>query len=109
MTLLLRKHLLWLAALLLLPAVYMLAGITCPILALTGHPCPTCGTTRAIGALLRGNLAQYVNYQPMALPLAAAMVLCLHLPYIKGPWRRIAQGAVVAVLLINLCLYFSGR
>jgi len=53
------------------------AGATlpaCPILALTGLPCPTCGGTRAVHLLLDGD-PDFVRYNPF---WAAALVLaCL--------------------------------
>lgn len=47
---------------------------TCPWLALTGAPCPLCGTSRAALALLSGDLAASLAHNPLALgllPLAA--------------------------------------
>ena len=55
--------------------IYYLLDVTCPILLLTGKTCPTCGSTRAILSLLRGNVEMYVSYQPMAVPLAIAVIL----------------------------------
>ena len=44
----------------------------CPIYALTGWQCPGCGLTRALAALLRGNLAAAMHLNPLILPLLLA-------------------------------------
>ncbi len=54
----------------------------CPFLALTGIPCPLCGTTRAWNATLHGDLAtafRFHHIAPLALPMwiAATMALTL--------------------------------
>lgn len=45
----------------------------CPFLSLTGYQCPGCGSQRAIYQLLRGELFQAYQYNPL---------LVLSLPYI---------------------------
>lgn len=47
----------------------------CPLLAATGHPCPLCGTTRALRALLGGDAAP-LRAQPWG-PLLAAVMLAM--------------------------------
>ena len=47
--------------------------LVCPFHALTGLPCPTCGTTRALAALCTGRLAASLAWNPLA---AAAAVSC---------------------------------
>lgn len=69
---------------------YYLIGVTCPILFFTGQICPTCGSTRAILSLLRGNFKMYVSYQPMAIPLVVAVILCIHLQFMKKPLKEIS-------------------
>ena len=54
----------------------------CPFLALTGIPCPLCGTTRAWDATLHGDLTTALRFHPLApiaLPLwiLATMALTL--------------------------------
>jgi hypothetical protein len=54
----------------------------CPFLALTGMPCPLCGTTRAWDASLHGDLATAFRFHPLAplvLPLwiVATMAITL--------------------------------
>ena len=49
------------------------AGPTlCPFRIVTGLPCPACGTTRAVGALLSGDLESAWSLNPMGL-LAVAV------------------------------------
>lgn len=50
-------------------------GITvCPIKAVTGVPCPSCGSTRALGALFSGHFAQSFLINPLAYLMAAFFV-----------------------------------
>jgi len=72
----------------------------CAFLDLTGHPCPTCGATRAITALAHGRLIDAVA----ANPLAVTVVVLLGLGGLVGlvttlrpRWRRrlsLAPGEV---------------
>ena len=54
--------------LLLLSVQFLHHGIPCPFFALTGLRCPFCGMTRAVFALLSGNLPGAWSYNPMFLP-----------------------------------------
>ncbi len=47
---------------------------TCPFLALTGHPCPGCGTLRAVRALTRLDLATAVSLNALTVALLPALV-----------------------------------
>ena len=49
--------------------------MTCIIRQLFHIPCPTCGVTRALLAILRGNISDYCYYNIMAFPLLVATVL----------------------------------
>lgn len=51
----------------------------CPLKLSTGVPCPTCGATRAVLALLRGQLGLAFRLHPL-MPLVAA-TLALYVPY----------------------------
>ena len=42
---------------------------------LSGMPCPSCGSTRAILLLLEGNLLDSVKMNPLGIPMIAALLL----------------------------------
>ena len=60
--------------------------LACPFHALTGLPCPTCGTTRALAALSGGRLAAALTWNPLA---AVAAVSCV-LAGLTSATRRVA-------------------
>lgn len=59
----------------------------CPLRAVTGIPCPSCGITRALAHLERGHWAEAVRlhpFAPLAFLLAVALVGLLVLELISG-------------------------
>lgn len=75
----------------------------------TGYPCPTCGSTRSVVALLHGDLGRSFHFSPLlwvAGVLAAAWLL---VRVLRGPraWasspaaRRWGLGLGLAALLAN--------
>ena len=88
---------------------------TCPMLHLTGLPCPLCGMTRAFAALSTGRLSQAISYNFAAPVLFLAMVAWGALgaaqwasarPVLDRTWRRAGRpiaytlGVIVAVAWI---------
>ena len=78
------------------------SGIGCPFYALLHIPCPTCGTTRALRALLSGSLSAYWHYQPMALPLLSLFLLYPFLGQRAPGWMKVYA---VTVATVNFILY----
>jgi hypothetical protein len=82
----------------------------CPFRAITGIPCPTCGTTHAALALLNGRFGDAFVANPLA-ALAGIVFVAGGLlapvwatfnwsvPEIPTPLPRLARAATVAVLL----------
>lgn len=58
--------------------IFTFTELECPFLMIFGVPCPTCGSTRALVALLHLDFAGYVSNNVMALPLLIAMVVGLN-------------------------------
>jgi hypothetical protein len=83
----------------------------CPFRAITGIPCPTCGTTHAAVALLNGRLGAALAANPLSTAAAVVFLLGgvlapvwatlkLPVPEVPAPlpmWMRLAIAAVVLV------------
>lgn len=52
------------------------AMVLCPLRAVTGIPCPSCGLTRALAQLERGHLAEALKFHPFS-PLILFLALTL--------------------------------
>jgi hypothetical protein len=89
------------------------SGIGCPIRAITGIPCPACGMTRAIIALLHLDIASYWYYNPAALLIVFAILLGVHIrPLNKYIPKRILHFLLIfcaliifIVWLIRVCFF----
>ncbi|MGE0732612.1 MAG: DUF2752 domain-containing protein [Acidimicrobiia bacterium] len=66
-------------------------AVLCPFRTLTGHDCPGCGSTRAIAALAKGDIADAVNYN--ALAVTAMVVLTASVSF--GLATGNAPGALI--------------
>jgi hypothetical protein len=99
-----------------------LPPLVCPFHALTGLPCPTCGVTRALAALVAGNLGASLRLHPAVLPgvaLAAAyaayawLVVGLRLPRLRvslAPREsRALRWSAAAVLVGVWSFLIAGR
>jgi len=84
----------------------------CPLLAATGVPCPGCGTTRALEAVLAGDWSAAVQWNPLAclalagvvlFDLYAAIVLLGRLPRWRprGPLPLSVRGGLIAAVALN--------
>lgn len=85
--------------------VYRFFGISCPIYNIFGVPCPTCGMTRALVSLVKGNMRAYASYNIMAVPVSfvfATELLCAS--FVKKSCAAI-HWVTAAVLAINLVYY----
>lgn len=73
------------------------AGVTvCPLKRMTGFPCPTCGTTRACLAMLRGDVSNAFRIQPFA------VCLCFGILHALGIAVAVVGGARVRAFLTAL-------
>jgi hypothetical protein len=77
--------------------------MTCIFREIFNCPCPTCGVTRALISLLKGDLQDYFHYNLMAVPLCIATVLMIIGTKVKIKKLQIIS---IVILLINIPYYF---
>ena len=87
-------------------------GWACPIELATGHPCPTCGITRATRLVLHGDLAAATRLHPLvwlAVPVVALFMTLEVVGYARtgafGASRRMRGGG--ALMIITASLLFA--
>ena len=56
----------------------------CPLLILTGLPCPGCGTTRALIYIFRGQFGRAWQLNPSAFLMVLFGVYFVYMRYVKG-------------------------
>lgn len=97
--------------------------IACPFKALTGLPCLTCGATRAVAALLRGDFAASLRFHPLVIPAVvcatmyvpyALLVAHAGLPRIRvrlddGDWKMVRMVTAVVAAVVWGFLILDGR
>lgn len=87
-----------------------LPGLSCPLRALTGIPCPTCFLTRATAAALNGQLTASVQLHAFG-PLAAAALLVWSVAALRSGRLvpRDLSGRHLVLTAAALLLYWAGR
>ena len=100
---LLRRTVIYSALLSLYALILYFLGISCPIYAITGVKCPTCGVTRALISLLRFDLKGYLTYNFMALPLLISAWFIINADLFSK--RKFATVLSLAVIVLNFLLY----
>lgn len=87
-------------------ALLYLLDATCLIRAITFHPCPTCGMTRAFLSLLRFDLEGYFYYNPATIACVVAILLGAHKKSISGRVSsRVVDYSIIALTLGILAVY----
>jgi hypothetical protein len=75
-------------------------GPPCPLRTLTGIPCPFCGMTRGVTALVHGHLSAAFGFNPGAFLVVAAAIVLL----VAWRWQRV-RIPVWAVFLFFALLW----
>jgi hypothetical protein len=99
-------------------AFFHLPGWPCPILLSTGIPCPGCGLTRAVIAIIQGNWSAALTLHAFApiLLVTAFLIICSSLlpqPYrhalISGVEVIERRTHVTSIVAVGLILYWLAR
>ena len=84
--------------------------LDCPFKLLTEKLCPLCGMTHAFAAIVRGDIALAVKFNPLAIPLFVLVFLSAispvvsdsHFKRLRGLCRQSFQFVLVGLLLSGL-------
>lgn len=98
---LLLKHIILLLIILLYMA--MCTFIGCPFKYIFKIPCPTCGVTRSILALLRLDFKSSFCYNPMTIPLLVVTFLSIHIKLFKA--KKLIIALTISVAVVNLVIF----
>jgi hypothetical protein len=91
-------------------AALVVAGLPfrCPLLAITGVPCPTCGLTRATRLALHGQLADATRMHPLWFVVVPACVALgageMTAYWRSGQWGKLLERRGVQRLLVAIGL-----
>ncbi len=86
-----------------------LFGTCCPMRILTGLPCPACGTTRSVLALLRLDFGKALWYQPVMPLLIAFLVFFFYRRYYKMQTDTALFMRILGVIFIISILAYIYR
>lgn len=78
-----------------------LLGINCLFRLIFHIPCPTCGMTRALFALLSGDFLGYVHFNFMALPVSISLLVIIYKKYLAKVFEIIGY----VFLILNFVYY----
>ena len=101
----LKRHIIIFAVICCFIILCQLFDIYCPFRCLTAIPCPTCGVTRAMIALVKADLKGYLNYHPLALPLLISVISMIHAKHLKH--KHAVLIFCGTTLTLNLILYIA--
>ena len=85
--------------------IYALLPIKCPFKYFFHFNCPTCGMTRAMFSLFKGDIASYISYNPMALPFLSALLLGFHIRVLQIK-KRVSETVIITAGVLTLAVYF---
>ena len=91
------------------------AGTACWFRALSGFPCPGCGSSRAAAELFRGNIKQAAEFHPLifvSIALLALFIIALIFKKNIFKFKRVniflwcALAAYISVFVIRMILFY---
>ena len=73
----------------------------CPLIAVTGVPCPSCGSTRALAALAEFGLLAALRFNPLVV-LGVLMIPFVGLSrHVPANWQKRGWSVFGAVVVLN--------
>ncbi|MBQ8591935.1 MAG: DUF2752 domain-containing protein [Lachnospiraceae bacterium] len=77
----------------------------CPLVIMTGFPCPACGMTRAFLFLMTGQFERSWNAHPMAIFWVILAIYCIVMRYLLGKKIKGVQLLIIILLLAMIICY----
>lgn len=77
----------------------------CPMVIVTGLPCPGCGMTRALFYLATGRFGQSIQMHPMGVPITCIFIYFCWNRYIKGKKAKGIMPLIVMAVFLLLAVY----
>ncbi len=97
-------------------AVTLLFGTVCPLAALTGFPCPGCGSTRALVLALTGRFREAFRYNPCIFLWILLAINAGWQRYVRGkkpagalPAAGAIAAAMILIYLYRMAAFFPGN
>lgn len=78
---------------------------SCPMVIISGFPCPGCGLTRSIRYLLFGKIGQSLHINPMGIPIACISLYFFFNRYIIGKKAKGMTALISITIVMLLALY----
>jgi len=78
----------------------------CPMVIVTGLPCPGCGMTRSLFFLATGKIGRSFWIHPMGIPIACLIFYFLWNRYVLGRNAKGMKGSIIAAIILLVVLYF---
>ena len=98
-----KRHIVYVIAICLFYTTTKILKVGCLIKYVFGIPCPTCGVTRAMMALVRFDISSYLGYHPLALPLCLSVLFVLHLKLFRK--KALPLTFIFVTVLLNTVYY----
>ena len=76
-------------------------GWKCPVIAIFGAPCPSCGSTRAFGALAGFDVIGALRFNPLVVLGVLGIPLLTFSRYLPLSWRRHGWSLFAAAVILN--------
>lgn len=77
----------------------------CPMVVVTGLPCPGCGMTRSLFFLATGRIERSLWMHPMGIPIACLIFYFLWNRYILGKNAKGMKFLIIAAIVLLVVLY----
>ena len=77
----------------------------CPVVLITGFPCPGCGLTRAFVSLVKLDIAGAADYNPAIFLWVPLIVATIYLRYVRGKSIKVLLLPLIFVYVITIVIY----